>query len=257
MAKFCANLSFMFVESSFLERYNLAKKAGFKAVESGYPFGIKQEDVIRAKNDSGIQQVLLNVYTGDVSKGELGFAAIPGKENEFKDSMEKTIQLARNLDVKKVHVMSGKVESPSMENDEVYIKNLKLASDMLQKENILAVIEPINNYSIPNYYMNCYNKALNTVKKVGNPNLKIMLDIFHMQHIRGNLSNTIKDLLEHTGHIQIAQVPNRNEPNTDGEINYKYLLKLIQELGYNDWIGLEYKPTDLTFKWIQEYGYQL
>ncbi|KAJ8983437.1 hypothetical protein NQ317_013199 [Molorchus minor] len=236
MPKFCANLAFLFPEKPLLERYDLAKQAGFKAVETGFPYGFRKEDVVYAKNTSGLQQILINIYTGDVTKGELGFAAIPGKEQEFRDSLNTTIDIAKSLGAK------------------------KYASSLLERENILGVIEPINRYSIPNYYMNCYDKALSVVKKINSPNLKIMLDIFHLQLIQGNISNTIKELMGYIGHVQIAQAPNRNEPNSYGEINYKYVLEVLEKEGYNDWVGLEYKPLGNTkegLKWIQELGYSL
>ncbi|KAJ8945597.1 hypothetical protein NQ314_009120 [Rhamnusium bicolor] len=193
MSKFCANLAFLFPENSLLEKYKVAKDAGFKAVETGFPFGITKQQVVDAKNASGIQQILINIYTGDVTKGELGFAAIPGRENEFKRSIETTIDYAKALGAR-------------------------------------------------------------------NPNLKLMLDIFHLQLIQGNISNSIKELSEYIGHVQIAQAPNRNEPNSFGEINYKYVLETLQKEGYNDWIGLEYKPLGDTkdgLKWIEELGYNL
>ncbi|XP_019868532.1 putative hydroxypyruvate isomerase isoform X2 [Aethina tumida] len=261
MSKFCANLAFLYTERPFLERYKLAKESGFKAVETGFPFGFTQEQVVQAKNSAGIDQILINIYTGDVSKGELGFAAIPGKENEFKESIQTTIRYAKELGAKKIHIMSGKVEGTiTQNNDRVYEENLRYAVSLLEPENILGVIEPINKYSVPNYYMNCYDKALSVVKKINSPNLKIMLDVFHLQHIRGNITNSIKELINCIGHVQVAQCPNRNEPNTPGEINYKYVLQTLQSHGYNDWIGLEYKPaTNVNdgLKWITELGYKL
>ncbi|CAH1372388.1 putative hydroxypyruvate isomerase [Tenebrio molitor] len=260
MMKFCANLSFMFTEQPFLERYKLAKEAGFKAVETGFPFNLTEKQVTDAKNHADIKQVLINTYTGDVTKGELGFAAIPGKEQEFKDSMQKTITYAKALGASKIHIMAGKVENVTDANHSVYENNLKYAVTLLEKEDILGVIEPINKYAVPNYYLNCYDRALSVVKTVNSPNLRIMLDIFHLQHIRGNVTNSIKELGSYIGHVQIAQVPNRNEPDTPGELNYVYVLETLKSLGYNDWIGLEYKPLEDTkkgLKWLQNLGYSL
>ncbi|KAL3267739.1 hypothetical protein HHI36_006866 [Cryptolaemus montrouzieri] len=132
--KFCANLAFLFTESSFLERYQLAKNAGFKCVETGFPVGLSKEQVAEAKKSANVEQVLINVYTGDVSKGELGFAAIPGKEQEFKDSIQKTIEYAKALGARKIHIMSGKLtDEVTKANDEVYEKNLKYAVKLLEK----------------------------------------------------------------------------------------------------------------------------
>nr|CAH7749079.1 unnamed protein product [Callosobruchus chinensis] len=262
MAKFCANISFMFTENSFLERYNLAKSAGFKAVESGFPHGIEKEHVVDAKNAAGVDQILINVYTGDVTKGQLGFAAVPGKEKEFRDSLVRTLEYARALGAKKVHIMAGKVEEQiTAKHDSTYVDNLKYAAKILEKENILGLIEPINGYSVPHYYMNNYEKAVSVIKQVDSPNLKLMLDVFHLQLIKGNITNTMKELKDIIGHVQIAQVPNRNEPNTYGELSYQYILKELKNVAvYDDWIGLEYKPASITtegLEWIQEFGYSL
>lgn len=259
--KFCANLSFMFQETaSLLERYMLAKKAGFRAVECAFPYTHTLQEIVDAKSKAGVDQVLINVYVGDVSKGEFGFAAIPGKEEAFRDSISLSVNYAKALKCKIIHIMAGVVISPSEENDEVFEKNLRLAASVFEKEKIIGVIEPINGYSIPNYYMNDFKKALTVIKKIGSPNLKLQLDLFHLQFLRGNITNNIKDMLPYVGHIQIAQVPNRNEPDIPGEINYRYVLSVLEEQKYEGWIGLEYKPasdTETGLKWLKQFGYSL
>lgn len=259
--KFASNLSFMFTEiPSIIDRYHSAKLAGFKAVECGFPFGFSIEQVATAKKKADVDQVLLNVFTGDVTKGERGFAAIPGEEENFKESIEKTIKYAKALDCKMIHVMSGNVELPNAANDAVYEKNLLHAIERCQKENIVIVIEPINSYSAPNYYMNNFQKGLNLVKKINSAYLKLQLDIFHLQHCCGNITRNIQDILPYVGHIQIAQVPDRHEPDTPGEIDYKYVLSLLEKTGYTGYIGLEYRPKSTTLEglsWIKKYGYTL
>ncbi|CAH0731877.1 unnamed protein product, partial [Brenthis ino] len=259
--KFCANLSFMFTESSnILERYILARDAGFKAVETGFPFGSTLEQVKKAKESSGVEQILINLKTGDVTKGELGVTAVPGKENEFKDNLKTTIDYAKALGARKIHIMAGKLEDVSSKNWETYENNLKYAANILKDENILGVIEPINQHSVPKYFLNDFGKAVEIIKRIDSAHLKLQLDIFHLQHICGDLSHNIKNLMPYVGHIQIAQVPNRNEPDTFGEINYKYILQHIENNGYTDWIGLEYKPAGNSkdgLKWIKEFGYTL
>lgn len=252
----------MFSEaSSILERYSLAKEAGFKAIESGFPFGYTLEQIKQAKESAGIEQVLINLKTGDTSKGELGVTAVPGKEDEFRENFRTTIDYAKAVKAKKIHIMAGKMEDPvTQANWETYEKNLKYAADILKSENLIGLIEPINQYSVPKYFLNHFGKAVDIIKHINSPNLKLMLDIFHLQQISGDLSHTITNLMPYVGHVQIAQVPNRNEPNTPGEINYEYILKLLSEKGYNDWIGLEYKPLDKTkdgLTWINDYGYFL
>nr|XP_031826983.1 putative hydroxypyruvate isomerase [Nomia melanderi]XP_031826984.1 putative hydroxypyruvate isomerase [Nomia melanderi] len=259
--KFATNLSFMFMETPCIkERYKLAKEAGFKAVESGFPFGFSINDVSEAKKNAGIEQILINVYTGDVSKGELGFAAVPGEEENFKKSIDTTINYAKALDCKIIHVMSGKVNDPTHVNDDVYEKNLLYAVEKFQKEGITGVIEPINSITVPNYYMNSFEKGLKIVKKINNPSLKLLLDVFHLQQICGNITKNIKELLPYIGHVQIAQVPDRHEPDTPGEIDYKYILSVLEKEGYNGYVGLEYRPKSSSVKglsWMQKYGYKL
>lgn len=259
--RFASNLSFMFTEApNIIDRYQLAKEAGFKAVESGFPFGFSVQQVAAAKTKANVDQILLNVFTGDVTKGELGFAAIPGEEENFKKSIEETIKYAKALDCKMIHVMSGKVESPKAANDVIYEKNMLYAVDKCQKENITVVIEPINNYTVPNYYMNNFVKGLNLVKKINNPHFKLQLDIFHLQHCSGNITARFRELLPYTAHVQIAQVPDRHEPDTPGEIDYSYVLALLEQYGYAGHIGLEYRPKSSTVEglnWIEKYGYTL
>ncbi|XP_014364185.2 putative hydroxypyruvate isomerase [Papilio machaon] len=259
--KFCANLSFMFTEgASILERYALAKEAGFKAVETGFPFGHTLEQVKKAKESAGIEQILINLKTGDVSKGELGVTAIPGKENEFKENLQVTIDYAKAVGAKKIHIMAGKLENVTSSNWETYENNLKYAADVLKNVNLLGVIEPINQHSVPKYFLSDYGKAVDIIKRIGSEHLKLQLDIFHLQHICGDLSHNIKNLMPYVGHVQIAQVPNRNEPDVPGEINYPYILQHLEANGYNDWIGLEYKLAKSSkdgLKWIANFGYSL
>ncbi|XP_023952449.2 putative hydroxypyruvate isomerase [Bicyclus anynana] len=259
--KFCANLAFMFTESaSILERYALAKDAGFKAVETGFPLGYSIEQVKHAKEAAGVEQVLINLKTGDVTKGELGVTAVPGKETEFQENLRTTIEYAKAVGARKIHIMAGKLETVSPQNWTTYENNLKYAADVLKTQGILGVIEPINQHSVPKYFLSDYKKAVDIIKRLDSDHLKLQLDIFHLQHISGDLSHNIQNLMPYVGHIQIAQVPNRNEPDTAGEINYQYIIEHIQNSGYSDWIGLEYKPAGNTkngLKWIQDFGYNL
>ncbi|XP_043270569.1 putative hydroxypyruvate isomerase [Venturia canescens] len=259
--KFASNLSFMFTECpSILGRYKLAKEAGFTAVESGFPLGCSIQEIVEAKTSANVNQILINVFTGDTAKGELGFAAVPGKETEFKKSIEVTIEYAKALNCKKIHVMSGKVESPNASNDSVYRSNLRYAVERFESEGIVGLIEPINSITVPNYYMNSFEKGLAVVKDIDSPNLKLMLDVFHLQHSHGNITHTIRNNLSYIGHIQVAQVPDRYEPDTSGEINYEYVFSLLEKVGYKDYIGLEYKPKTSTgegLRWIKKMGFSL
>ncbi|XP_033216452.1 putative hydroxypyruvate isomerase [Belonocnema kinseyi] len=257
--KVCSSLSFMFLESpTIIGRYQLAKDAGFKAVESGFPLGFSIEQVVEAKTKAGVDQVLINLFTGDVDKGEVGFAAIPGKEENFEKSVDLTIEYAKALSCKKIHIMAGSVEVLTKANDEVFERNIRHAVSKFEANDIMGLIEPINPYDLPNYYMDSAEKALAIVKKINSPYLRIMLDVFHLQQICGNLTRVIRECLPYTGHVQVAQVPDRHEPDTAGELDYVYLFSLLEKEGYNGYVGLEYTPKASTvegLKWIERYGF--
>jgi len=251
--KFCANLSFMYQEAnSLLERYSLAAKSGFSYVECAFPYDDPLERLVRAKTDANVQQILINTPRGDAH--ELGLAAIPSMEDRFRSSIDLSVSYACALNCSKIHVMAGIVHQPTEANHEIYEKNLKYVVQIFETKNITGLIEPINKYSAPGYYLNSYEQAINVLNKINSPNLKLQLDIFHLQQIKGDLTNSIKNLLPYVGHIQLAQVPKRNEPNTPGEIDYNYIFQLLEELNYNGWIGLEYNPktnTDKGLSWLK------
>ncbi|XP_078051126.1 putative hydroxypyruvate isomerase [Augochlora pura] len=259
--KFSVNMCFMFHDTpSLKDQYKLAKDAGFKAVESNTLLNTTVKDMVEAKKNADVEQILLNVYVGDVSKGELGFAAIPGQEENFKKSIDTTLEYAKALNCKQIHILSGVVNKPTSANDDVYVKNLLHAVEKFKREGIVALIEPICSADVPNYYLNSFEKGLNIVKKVNSPYLKLLVDIFHLQKICGNLTENIKELMPYTGHIQIGQVPYRNEPDTPGEINYEYILSVIKSEGYNGYVSLEYYPKTSAIEglsWLHKYGYKL
>ncbi|XP_050431354.1 putative hydroxypyruvate isomerase [Adelges cooleyi] len=252
--KFCANLSFMYQEaSSLLERYGLAANSGFGTVECAFPYSEPLEKVVRAKNDANVTQILINTPRGDDQ--QLGCAAFPDAEDRFRSSIDQALAYAKAINCNKIHVMAGIVPNPNESHHKAYEDNLTYATGVFEKNGIIGLIEPINKYSAPGYYLNSYERAVQVITKIGSPNLKLQLDIFHLQQIKGDLTNNIKTLLPYAGHIQIAQVPKRNEPNTPGEIDYKYIFQLLEDLGYNGWIGLEYSPKDNTdsgLSWLRE-----
>lgn len=257
--KFAANLGFLFVKETpnLVERYILAKTAGFSAVELPFPYEVPVGKIAEAKAAAGVEQVLINAWPGEKDSKDLGIAIFPDRTEQFRTSLELSIEYLRALDCKRLHIMSGK-SSLSPETDQsvlekTYVDNLRYAAGRLEKEGVLALIEPCNNHWIPGYFMNHPQKALKVIKDVGHPNLKLQLDIFHLQIVEGNLTHAIKTYLPYVGHVQIAQVPDRGEPDSPGEINYPYIFKLLGELGYDGWIGLEYIPRGETvegLKWM-------
>ncbi|XP_071953818.1 putative hydroxypyruvate isomerase [Antedon mediterranea] len=264
--KFAANLSFLFTDLPDLkQRYYAAKQSGFQAVEVAFPYTYPAKDIKEALESNNQKQVLLNIFPGDLSAGELGLGAIPGKEKEFQDALTLSIKYCKALNCTRLHIMSGKIPEHTEEETENLLKkmedkfvtNLKYAADVLSKEGILALIEPLNKITVPNYFLNSQYQAVDIIKKVENPNLKLQMDLFHVQQQHGNITNIIKELYPYIGHMQIAQVPGRGEPDSPGELNYTYILQLLQELGYDDWIGCEYKPTGKTensFSWLKPWS---
>lgn len=251
--KFCANLSFVYQEAnSLLDRYSLAAKSGFSSVECAFPYSDPLEKVVKAKTDANVQQILINVPRGEAH--ELGFAAIPSQEDRFRSSIDLAVSYAQGLNCSKIHIMAGIVAQPTEANHNTYKNNLTYAARIFETKGITGVIEPINKYSAPGYYLNSYDRAIDVLNQINSPHMKLQLDIFHLQQITGDLTNNIKRLLPHVGHIQLAQVPHRNEPNTPGEIDFDYIFQLLEELNYNEWIGLEYSPkndTDKGLSWLR------
>uniref|UniRef100_T1ID65 Putative hydroxypyruvate isomerase n=2 Tax=Rhodnius TaxID=13248 RepID=T1ID65_RHOPR len=259
--KFCANLSFMFQEAPvLLDRYNLAKCAGFKAVECANPYEYPIEQVVKAKEDACLEQILINTPINSVNK-ELGYAALgPNYQNKFMQGIHKALEYAKALKCSVVHIMSGIVECPAQNNKKYLIENLRAVKPLFEGANITGVIEAINPHSVKNYYLNSYDTAVEVINEVGSPNIRLLMDIYHLQRIKGDLSISVEKLLPYTSHVQIAQVPGRQEPNSAGELDYKYLLGLLESCSYGGYVGLEYHPAGDTragLNWITEFGYTL
>lgn len=259
--KFAANISTMFTQAPLLTRYRVAQSLGFKAVECQFPYDVGVDNIRSERETCGLEQVLINSYPGDLTKGEMGFAAKPGCESEFLSSLETTIKYAKALNCKKVHIMAGITGTDcSSVVEETYLTNLRKAAELLEKEGIVGVIEPLCKQVKAGYFLSNYEQAARYVTQLNHKNLRLLLDIFHLQMSSGNLTNTITSVYPLVGHIQVSQAPRRDELNAPGEINYKYILHLFEELGYTDWIGLEYKPSGQSgdgISWIKEYGYDL
>ncbi|KAH8359545.1 hypothetical protein KR093_007373 [Drosophila rubida] len=261
--KFSANLNFLFTETAatISERIRLASQNGFRAVEIPYPEG-ELKEAAQAVNDTGIVVSLINIAF-DKTKEELKFGStsVPGAENLFSQQLDDTIAFAKIVKCKKVHLMAGTRNNKS-EGDHLatYISNLKIASKKLQSNNMTGVIEPINGYVIPTYFMNSYIKASQVLNEINSDNIKLMVDLYHLQHISGNFTKTLEQHKDIIGHFQIAQVPFRNEPDTPGELNYEYIFKTLEAVGHQDWIGCEYKPLTTTVEglnWFSKFNLKL
>lgn len=258
MPRLSANLGFLFLEgSTIIEQFQLAAKSGFRSVEFPFPAkSVNQNKLLEVKNELGLEVVLVNIDTDPEAK--FGCASFPSHREAFKKNFHSTVDFAKLFNCKKIHLMSGKLEnSATKENHETFIENLKYAAGVLEKENIIGVIEPINHFSVPNYFLHDFKYAVNAIKTVGSDNIKLMVDIFHLQMIQGNVVNSFKEFQPLIGHVQIAQAPNRNEPNSPGELNLKFVLDSID---YDGVIGCEYKPvtsTDEGLGWVEEFGFEL
>jgi hydroxypyruvate isomerase len=209
-------------------------------------------------NRHGLVQALFNMPPGDWAGGERGTAALPGREQEFRDGVEKALVYAKATNCRLLHAMAGVfpagVDPAAAER--TYVANLAHAADRLAREGITVVIEPINNRDIPGYYLNTTSQAMSVIERVGHPNLKLQLDLYHVQIMEGDLAHRIRALRGHYPHVQIAGNPGRNEPDI-GEINYPFLFDLFDELGYSGWIGCEYRPQGETragLGWAKHYG---
>lgn len=251
--KFCANISWLYKDSPVLERYQRARDDGFEGVEMGWPYEFSTEELAAAKQSAGIEQVLINSGCGET----LGLASVHDKKDEFRKELEQAITYAQALDCKRVHIMAGRVErSERPKAYETYVGNLYWAADRLKQEDMIGLIEPINKYDVPGYFLNDSSQAVGVLELVDRPNLKYQLDFYHLQIMNGDLTRNLKNLFPHVGHIQVSQVPTRNQPSFPGEINYPYIFSLLEDLEYDGWIGCEYKPsksTSETLDWFKTY----
>lgn len=257
MAKFAANLTMLFTDVPFLERFERAHKAGFKAVEYLFPYAFEPSTLAEKLEQFRFEQALFNMPPGDWDAGERGFAAIPGREKEFQKSVEIALTYAQALNCKKVHAMSGIVD-PGFTREEhinTFINNIRFAADRFAEHDIELMIEPLNNRDVPNYFIAHQREAAELIRQVDRPNVKLQLDLYHAQIMDGDLTHLIQDLADVTGHIQIASVPTRNEP-CEGEVNYSHLFNVLDESGYDGWIGCEYNPknkTEAGLSWVAPY----
>ena len=258
MPKFAANLSFILQEVGFLDRFAAAADCGFKAVEYLSPYEHAPEVIAEQLNRQGLVQALFNMPPGDWATGERGTAALVGREQEFRDGVEQALGYAKATNCKLLHAMAGVLPpgSDRAEAERTYVANLRHAAERLSREGITVIIEPINNRDIPGYFLNTTTQAMSVIDRVGHPNLKLQLDLYHVQIMEGDLAHRIRTLAGHYPHVQIAGNPGRHEPDV-GEVNYPFLFDLFDELGYSGWIGCEYRPKGETragLGWAKRYG---
>ena len=258
MPRFCANLTLLYNEAPFQERFQKAASAGFKGVEYLFPYDYPAE-VLREKLEKNkLQQVLHNMPAGDWGKGDRGIACDPKRVGEFQDSVEKAITYAKALDCQQINCLAGLTPAnvPAQTVRETFIRNLQFTAPLFKAAGIRLLIEPINDrIDMPGFYLNHTQQALDIIAATGSDNLFLQYDIYHMQIMEGNLALTIEKNLSHIAHLQLADHPGRHEPGT-GEIHYPFLFDFIDKIGYPGWIGCEYKPstdTDAGLGWLKPY----
>ena len=246
--KFSANLGFLFPEiPSVLDKYRAAKEAGFKGVECGDVYQHSIDELVSAKNENQLEQVLLNTCTF-VQKSK-GYAAVPGQEEQFRKSLEISIKYCKALGCPRLHVLAGQV--PNMRENlcfDTFVSNLAYASQKVSNQGITLLIEPIS--AIKDYFLTNTSQAVKIIEQVDSPVVKLQLDLYHQQMTQGRIVGTLADHCSLIEHIQIAQVPGRHEPDSPGEINFKFVFDEIARIGYKGWVGCEYVPSQDNFDWM-------
>jgi hydroxypyruvate isomerase len=247
MTKFAANLSMLFTEVEFLDRFELAAKAGFTAVEFLFPYAWPAEVIRERLQSNHLTLVLHNLPAGNWEAGERGIACLPDRVDEFRQGVHKAVQYAQALGVKQLNCLAGKAPAgiAADELQQTLVDNLRYAAQTLRAAGLNLLIEPINTFDIPGFYLNRTSQAIAILDEVGADNAFVQYDLYHAQRMEGELAATVEKNLKRIGHIQLADNPGRNEPGT-GEMNYSYLFKHLQRIGYQGWIGCEYKPATST-----------
>lgn len=246
MPRFAANLSLLYTELPFLERFGAAAADGFAGVEYLFPYDFAVADIAARLQQHGLQQVLFNAPPGDWGAGERGLACMPGREAEFAQGMELALAYAAALQCPRLHVMAGIVPAGQTPQTvrATYVANLRLAARMAAAADVTLMIEPINTRDMSGYYLNLQADAHALLAAIGEPNVQVQMDLYHCQIMEGDLASKLRQYLPtgRVGHIQIAGVPERHEPDV-GEVHYPYLLALIDRLDWDGWIGCEYRPA--------------
>lgn len=258
MLKFAANLSMLYTEVPFLERFALAAKDGFRGVEFLFPYDYSARQIRQQLDDNGLEQVLFNVVSGHWEAGERGLACLPGRSDECLAAVSQALEYAVVLGNTRIHFMAGIVTAdiPAASAHTLYCDNLGRAADLAVKAGVDLLIEPINAIDMPGYFLTRQQQAHDIVQLLNRPNIKVQMDLYHCQITEGDLARKLKQYIPggRVGHIQLAGVPQRHEPDL-GEVNYPYLFELLRQLDYQGWIGCEYRPAANTTQglgWLEQ-----
>ena len=254
MPKLAANLSTLFSEMPFLERFAAAADAGFRYVEYQFPYQWKPDELAKRARDAGVQVVLHNLPAGDFAKGERGIACLPGREQEFREGIEKAIAYAKAVNCLRLNCLAG-LAPVDRRHFDTLVDNVRYAARSLGAAGLHLTLEAINTRSVPGFFLSRSAQAIEVLNAAGEGNAFLQYDFFHMQIMEGDLASTVERLLARIGHIQLADVPDRHEPGT-GEINFDFLLRHLDTLGYSGYVGCEYNPKGDTvegLKWATPY----
>lgn len=252
MTRFSANLGFLWNDRPLPDAIRAAKSAGFDAVECHWPYDIPAAEVAAALSETGLGMLGLNTRRGDVAAGENGLSALVGRENEAREAIDEALDYARQTGTGKVHVMAGFAQGEAAHA--CFISALRYACDKAAPLGISILIEPLNHYDAPGYFLSTTTQAQQIIAEVDRPNLNLMFDCYHVQLMEGDLSHRLEKLMPLIGHIQFASVPDRGPPDS-GEINYAHIFDVVARLGFNAPLGAEYKSTrktDETLGWMTE-----
>lgn len=260
MPRFAANLTFLWADRPFMARFDAAARAGFTAVEYMFPYAEEIDAIAGEMRRLGLRQVLFNLPAGDWAAGDRGIAADPGRRDQFRDGVRLAIDVARCLGCVKINCLAGKrLEEVSPEEQRACLAdNLKFAASAFEQAGLTLLLEPVNTFTIPGFIVSTSSQAFEVMDIVGASNLKLQYDVFHAQRMEGNLAHTLRTHIGRIGHVQVADSPDRHEPGT-GEINFAYLFRVLDEIGYDGEVGLEYQPsgdTDDSLGWIEAMGYR-
>jgi len=257
MPRFAANLTMLFGEVDFLSRFQTAAQAGFRGVEYLFPYAYDKQQLAELLDKHQLLQVLHNLPAGNWEAGERGIACLPDRVGEFQDGVGEAIAYAKALGCRQLNVLAGirpaRADADMVE--ETLHNNLRFAANALRAEGIKLLVEAINTFDIPGFALSRTRQVLDLIRDIGSDNLFVQYDIYHMQRMEGELAQTLQSQLAHIAHIQLADNPGRHEPGS-GEINYPYLFGLLDEIGYQGWIGCEYKPrngTQAGLAWAEQY----
>ena len=247
MPALAASVSWMFQEAALLDRFALAASAGFRAVEIQAPYSEPAPRLAERIRAAELKAVLINT--------PVALAAVPGEARAFREGMETALEYTNALDCEQIHCLAGRTDDPAAES--TFVDNVRWAADEAASQGVRIMLEPLNTVDNPGYFLTGSTQARRIIEQVGRPNVRMQYDCYHMQIMEGNLADTIAAQFDLIGHVQISGVPGRYEPDARQEINYPFILSLLDELGFDGWVGCEYRPRAGTLAgldWARSYG---